>query len=284
MADKKIRFSVFTKPWRTMPLARLGQFVSDLGFDGIEFPLRPGYQVEPDNLENLPAAAKQLADYNVKIFSVAGPSGEATIAACAEAGIPVIRIAASLLSREESYLAAEARYQREFDTLVPLLDKYGVKLGVQTHSGWQVGTNAVGLRRLIEKYDPKHIAAIWDAAHEALSGMMPEMAIDVVWSHLCQVNLKNGFWQRTTGPEAEHAQWQLHWTSGRQGLASWPRVAEELKVRSYQGVICLHAEYSDADSVNRLISQDVAYAKSVFQDDVPAGLLEKARDHKRFGF
>ena len=53
----KVLFSVFTKPWRTLPLARLGEMVSGLGFDGIEFPLRPGYQVEPENVADLPRAA-----------------------------------------------------------------------------------------------------------------------------------------------------------------------------------------------------------------------------------
>jgi len=30
-----ITFSVFTKPWKTLPLPQLGQLVSGLGFDGI---------------------------------------------------------------------------------------------------------------------------------------------------------------------------------------------------------------------------------------------------------
>jgi len=263
MSDPKIEFSVFTKPWRDMSVPELGEFVSDLGFDAIELPVRPGFQVEPqDVVKGLSQAARQLAECGIKIASVAGPTDEATIATCAEAGVPIIRVMARI-GVGENYLDAEARCQKEYDALLPLLEKYGVTIGVQNHCDRFV-SNAMGLRHLIEKYDPKHIAAVWDAAHNALNGEDPEFALDIVWSHLCMVNLKNAIWQRTNGPEAEYAQWKHYWTSGRQGLTSWPRVAAELKRRNYEGVICLTAEYSDHDSVNRLIAQDIAFAKSLF--------------------
>jgi hypothetical protein len=108
------------------------------------------------------------------------------------------------------------------------------------------------------------VAAVWDAAHNALEGEEPELAIDIVWSHLCMVNLKNAFWRRVTGPEAADVTWQPYWTSGRQGLASWPRVAQILMQRSYAGVVCLTAEYSDETDVARLIAEDVAYARSLW--------------------
>ncbi len=261
MSENNLTFSVFTKPWK-MPVAELGEHVRSLGFDGIELPVRPGFQVEPPNVEkDLPRVARQLAGFGIRITSVAGPTDEATLAACAEAGIPIIRICVGI--GQEGYMATEARLQREYDALVPLLDRYGVTLGIQNHCDRSV-CNAMGLRHLIENYEPRHIAAVWDAAHNALNGEDPELAIDIIWSHLHMVNLKNAFWQRKTGPEAEVVQWRPYWTSGRQGLASWPRVAAELKKRNYQGVICLTAEYSDEASVNRLAAEDLSFAKSLF--------------------
>jgi sugar phosphate isomerase/epimerase len=262
MADqKKISLSVFSKPWK-MPIPELGKFVSKMGFDAIEYPLRPGYPVAPENVRDLAKAAKQLAAFGVKIASVAGPADEPTIAACAEAGIPIIRI--MVYVGQESYLAVEERTRREFDALLPLLDKHGVTIGVQNHCDAFV-CNALGLRRLVDGYDPKHIAVVWDAAHNGLNGEDPELAIDIVWSHLCMVNLKNAFWVRQNGPEAECAEFQHYWTTGRQGRASWPRVATELEKRDYKGVVCLTAEYTDQESVDRLIVEDIAFAKSLFK-------------------
>jgi len=262
MGSEGIEFSVFTKPWK-MPLRELGGFVKGLGFDGIELPVRPGYQVTPEEVEDgLPEAARILRDCGVKICTVAGPTDERTIVACAEAGVPILRICAEI-DREAGYVASEARLRREFDALVPILDAHGVTVGVQNHCHWSV-PNALGIRALIGEYDPKHFCAVLDGAHCALDGEEPEMAIDIVWSHLRVMNLKNAFWKRTTGPEAEVTEWTSYWTSGRRGLASWRRYARELVKRKWTGNVCLTAEYSDHDSADRLIAEDVAFAKSLF--------------------
>jgi sugar phosphate isomerase/epimerase len=185
-----ISFSVFTKPWK-IPIPELGPLIRGFGFDGIELPVRPGYPVEPAVVaRDLPIAAQQLSEFGLRIFSVAGPTDEPTIATCAELGIPMIRIMAPI--GPESYRAAEELLRRDLDALVPLLERYGVTVGVQNHYGHHI-SNASGLRALLQGFDPRHVAAIWDAAHNALEGEEPELALDIIWPHLRMVNLKNAF-------------------------------------------------------------------------------------------
>ena len=261
MPQQAITWSVFTKPW-TMPLPELGHFVHGLGFDGVELPVRPGFQVEPAQVaRDLPRAVRHLAASDVRITSVATIPSEAAIATCGELQIPIIRVMAPI--QDEGYLASEARMQRDYKALLPLLEAHNVKLGVQNHYGRYV-CDAMGLRHLIEGFDPRYVGAVLDAAHTGLQGEEPELALDIVWSHLCMVNLKNAYWRRETGPEAEDVVWHPYFTSGRQGLASWPRVANELRRRDYAGVICLTAEYSDEPAVKRLIAEDIAFARSLF--------------------
>ena len=64
------------------------------------------------------------------------------------------------------------------------------------------------------------------------------------------------------GPEATAA-YEAYWTSGPQGLCSWATVAAELHRRGYDGTVCLTAEYSDTGAVDRLIAEDIAYARSL---------------------
>jgi sugar phosphate isomerase/epimerase len=259
--QKHITFTVFTKPWKH-DIPALARHVAGLGFDGIELPVRPGYPVHPENVgEELPRAVRMLAEHGLAIASIAGPTDERTIAACGAAGVPVIRICVSI-RRDETYGEGEARLRCEFDAALPHLGRHGVTLGIQNHCGRDV-CNAMGLWRLLQGYDPKRVAAVWDAAHNALQGEEPELALDIVWPHLCMVNLKNAFWQRTNGPEAEVATWRPYWTTGRHGLASWPRVAAALKTRGYAGPVCLTAEYDDHGAVDRLIAEDLAFARSL---------------------
>src|SRR5919202_3397806 len=109
MPQHAITFSVFTKPW-TMPLPELGHFVRGLGFDGVELPVRPGFQVEPARVaRDLPRAVQQLAASDVRITSVATTPIEAAIATCSELQIPIIRVMAPI--EDEGYLASESRMQ-----------------------------------------------------------------------------------------------------------------------------------------------------------------------------
>jgi sugar phosphate isomerase/epimerase len=264
MGNASVSFAVFTKPWKTKTLPELGAFVKRLGFDAIELPVRPGYQVQPEDVTaELPKAAKILANEGVRIASIAGPTDERTIAACGEAGVPIIRICPDL-GDEAGYMAAEARLQREFDALLPALARHGVAIGIQNHCGKSV-TSAMGIRHLIEQYEPKQICAVLDAAHTALEGEEPELALDIVWSHLGMVNFKNAFRRVSNGPEAEWVRWDIYWTTGRQGFAPWHRYAAELHRRNWTGVVCLTAEYSDENAVDRLIATDIEYAKSLFR-------------------
>jgi len=258
-----VDFTVFTKSWKTESLSELAEFVKGLGFDGVELPVRPEYQVEPENVEKgLPEAARILADHGVKIGTIAGPTDERTIAACAAAGVPIIRICVNI-PREKSYLAAIEDCQREWDSLVPILDSHGVAIGVQNHCNRCIA-NAMQLLHAIGKYAPKHICAVWDAAHNGLQGEDVDLALDTIWSHLRVVNLKSAYWKRLTPPEAEVANWRTYWTTGRHGRAEWPWVARELGERGFAGDVCLTAEYSDHDAVERLVKDDVAFAKSLF--------------------
>jgi sugar phosphate isomerase/epimerase len=264
MSNGHVTFTVFTKPWKTLPLPQLAAFVKSVGFDGIELPVRPGFQVEPESVAHgLRQAVHVFAESGLAVTSVAGPTDEATIAACAENGVSIIRICVDI-PPERNYLEYETHLQRQLDTLLPVLDRYRVTLGIQNHYGRYVA-NAMSIRHLIERFDPRHIGAVLDPAHCGLNGEIPAFALDIVWSHLCMVNLKNAYWRRTTGPEAEVAAFEAYWTSGRQGLCSWASVVAELQRRDYRGPICLPAEYTDEPAVDRLIAQDLAYARSLFE-------------------
>jgi sugar phosphate isomerase/epimerase len=258
-------WAVFTKPWPDLTVDQLARKVAGWGFSGIELPLRYGYQVEPAAAEReLPAFAAKLAGHGLRIVSLAADTAERTFAACAAAGVPLIRI--MLRVGEEGYPAAEAEARRLLDSAAELSGRYGVTVGVQPHMGRFV-SDAAGLRALIADYPPERIAAVWDAGHDALSARHPEHGLDILAPHLRLVNLKNVILRRVNGPEASHAVWRHHWTSGRHGLADWPAVAEHLRERiGWSGPIVLCAEYADGDLVERLVPDDLAYARELFGD------------------
>ena len=259
-----MKFSVFTKPWKTMPVDELCKKVAGWGYNGVEFPLRPGYQVEPENAEKgLPALANTMAGYGLSIMSVASSTEENIFAGCQAAGVPIIRIMAPV-DLQKGYLKCEKELQGYLDGLLPLCEKYQVKVGVQNHQGAMV-FSTMELKRLLEPFDPRFIGGVWDAGHSGLAGEIADKALDIIWDKLILVNLKNGYWKPKTGPEAEKMNWIPYYTLGRYGMASYPEIIAYLKKRDYSGDICLPVEYTDETMVDRLAGVELAYVKGIWE-------------------
>jgi sugar phosphate isomerase/epimerase len=255
-------WTVFTKPWREVGLAELAKHVRKLGLDGVELPVRPGFQVSPDEVEKgLPKAVAAFGTEGLRIASIAADPAPAVIAACGEAGIFVIRICVEV-PRGRGYLERESEVKRWLDSLLPSLEHAGVTVGIQNHYGDSIA-NAMGLRHLVEGYDPRLVAAVWDGAHCGLDGELPRLAADILWPHLCLVNLKNARWALTGENDFGAARWQAVFVPGPEGLCSWPEMLAEMSSRNYPGDICLTAEYTEHARVDELVKADLAWAKSV---------------------
>ena len=269
MKEKGVYFAVFAKPWKKLPISELGKHIRRLGFEWIELPVRPGFPCEPETIEKtLPEAIRVLREEGVQVLNITASLpliDERLYRGSIKAGVNMNRVIFDH-HEGENYWDAEKRARKSLDEALPLCEKYGYQIGVQNHYGRCVPVNAMGMYHLVKEYNPKYVGAIWDPAHSALEGEDPEAALDIVASHLCVVNLKNAYWKRVNGPESKEAEWSVYWTSGSQGRASWKRVAGKLKQMKYVGPVCLSAEYSAEKDVDRLIVEDLAYAKACFEE------------------
>ncbi|WP_421723084.1 sugar phosphate isomerase/epimerase family protein [Bauldia sp.] len=273
MARPKI--TVFTKPW-TEPIGPLADKLADLSFDGVELAVRPGYQVEPENVaRDLPGAVRTLEAAGLATPSIASGYDEATIAACGEAGVGIIRICAPI-DMGKGYLASVDAYRRSFDAVLPSLERHNVAIGVQNHYGTHVGS-AVGLLHMLQGYDPRQVCAVLDMAHCAVDGEPVEMAVDIVKDRINGlVNFKSAFNRRVNGPEEDEAIFRVHWTTHAHGGYSWRALAEQMKAISFAGAFCMPAEYTPAaghegrqrmgDDVLPLLRQDVAHLRDLVND------------------
>ena len=184
--------ALFVKPWQALPLPQLAKHVRKLGFDLIELPVRPGFQVEPGNIETeLPAAVKLLADEGVRILNITAAlplDEERLYSACAAAGVGMNRVMFQQGNRD--YWSAEADARRQLDAALPYCERYGVQIGVQNHSRRFVPVNEMGAYHLLQDYDPRYAAAVWDPAHNALEGMDSDAALDILAPQLMRGQLE----------------------------------------------------------------------------------------------
>ncbi|HEY4199288.1 MAG TPA: TIM barrel protein [Devosiaceae bacterium] len=266
-----IDLAVFTKPWFD-PIEVLADKMAGLGVQGVELPIRPGYQVTPDNVTNsLAGARKVLESRGLAIRSVAAPLDDAIIAACGDNGVPLVRSMVGIDLAKAGYARTIAQARARYDELIPLLDRSGVAIGVQNHSGNCIGS-AIGLYHLMEAYDRKHVCAILDMAHCGIAGEPTELSVDLLWDRMPNlVNFKNAYRERINGPEEAEAVYRTHWTTGPHGAYSWSGLVRELDRRGFTGTFCLPAEYTDpngqpqrmGDDVLQFLTADIAYLRGL---------------------
>lgn len=254
-------WAVFTKPWRTLPADELADLVRRLGFDSIEFPLRPGFQVDLDRLPtSLGEFVGVLGDRGLRIASVASATTPAVFEACARYAIPLLRIMVPVAP--EGYVETGDAVRRQLDGLVPLAEQYGVRIGIQPHVNDYIADSSE-LATLLRDYDPRAVAAIWDAAHDALARKHPSHALALLWDHLAMVNFKNACYLRGDTPAGTEADWKITFVEGREGLGSWPEAAAFLRDRGYAGPVCMPAEYTDETDLEAKVAADLTYLRGL---------------------
>lgn len=269
--DNKI--IVFTKPWQDQTIEELAVLVKEMGFDGVELPIRDGYQVTPSNVsETLMNAKNVFEKHGLFIGSIAGSLETSTIEAMGKAGIPVLRICVGV-DMAKGYFESVKETQDKINELKDVLKKNNVKVGIQNHHSYNVGS-ALGIHQLLSGVDASVAGATLDFAHCGLDGEPIDMAYDIVKDNVILVNFKSAFRMRTNGPDEELATWQIHWATASNGYYSWKEAVEILRKNNWTGNICLPAEYNHIgakgpimgdETIERTI-QDLKYIKTLLED------------------
>ena len=265
--------TVFTKPWKTLPSEALATLIAELGFDGVELPIREGFQVEPENVESrLADAASAFNNAGLKIYSVAGDLDEKTVRACGVAGVSILR---TMLKIEPDlyYFENVERFRSTCLNLAGVLEESKVRIGLQNHCDEYV-SSSIGIMHAIEPLDWNLVSAVLDLGHTGLEGELEEIAIDIAWSRLSMINLKNAI-RYSDGEDANGAtEWKRAWVPGKEGFTSWKKAMDELNSRKYAGPICLTAEYKDSqgrglkgDDVIPHLREDLAFLKQLLGED-----------------
>ena len=124
-------------------------------------------------------------------------------------------------------------------------------------------STSAGLRALLTGLPAEHIGAAWDAGHNGLSGEDTDLGLTQLRGHLAMVNLKNGYYRRSTD-KAGAQSWKPLWVAGDEGLSDWSAVAVALTQTAFEGTICLSAQYSADVNTDALVRADLDHAKGVF--------------------
>jgi sugar phosphate isomerase/epimerase len=265
-------WTVFTKPWRADGVGELGDRVAAMGFDAVELPVRPGYQVEPAEIATaLPRAVARLGDAGITVASIASGTDDTVFGACADAGIGVVRIMVPV--SPHGYAATDAEIRTEIDILSQRAERYGVRAGIQPHHDDFISDSSE-LHALLKDYDPRFVGAIWDSAHDALARKRPEHGLERLWPWLIMTNLKSARYRRADETSAwGDPVWEPEFVASDDGMAEWGRALGYLARREWSGPICLTAEYTEESDLVAKVSADLHRARGLFEATDAIGSL-----------
>ncbi len=263
-----MRYVYFTKMLPELDVKGLVGFCKEVGLDGVDLAVRPGYPVRPDNVAvALPAAARAFRDEGLAIGLVTAPidlvdatvpAAGALFDACARASVPAVKIGYFPYRApfDEALKQARARLLG----FARLAAKTRVKACYHTHSGEYLGNNAAALRLLLDGLDAHHVGAFVDTGHVAINGGPIRMELDLVRSWLTLLAIKDMAW--TKGPRG----WSAQVVPVGEGIVRWADVGRGLKERKFNGTVSLHGEYEarGLPARKRLAKAELALLKKHF--------------------
>lgn len=242
------RFSIlgFTKPFQHLELEALVDTVAEIGWDGIECPVRPKGQIEPvraaDELPRLAEAlkrrGKEIGVLTTAITRVDQPHAEPLLRTAAKLGIRRYRLGDWRYQAQRPMPEQLAEIAARLRDLAALNRELGLQAGFQNHSGsdW-VGAPVWDLWQMIEKLDPRHLGTCFDIGHATVEGGMAwPLHARLMQSRFAAVFVKDFVWERT--PRG----WEPRWVMLGEGMVD-PRFFRWIQTTDFAGPISQHHEY-----------------------------------------
>lgn len=259
----------FSKMLKDQSVEQLIESLQGLGADGVDFTVRPGYPVSPDNVADAlapAAAAIRAAGLSIPMVTTPGdftnpelPYAEPLFRACDAADIRLVKLGYWPFPGSDYWKAVD-RMKADVAGFARLGEKYNVKPCLHTHSGNYLALNASALMHVLQDFPPEQVGAYLDPGHLALCGEPLPMAFDMTAPYLAVVAIKDSLRVR----REDGAVRSLFLPLG-EGIVDWKQMLEWLIAHGYDGPLSFHSEFP-ADSTEYLLEQtkkDIAYLRAL---------------------
>lgn len=242
---KPYRIIGFTKPFQKLSFEETADTVAQIGWDGIECPVRAKGQIEPERaadelpklIEALGKRGKSIDLLTTDIVS-ATPNAEKTLRLAAKLGIGRYRLGFWKYSAQKSIPDQLREIKAQLKDLAALNREIGMRAGFQNHSGKDyVGAPIWDIWEMIRELDPQQMGICFDIGHATIEGGLSwPIEARLMAPHFTAVFVKDFVWKKTQD------KWREDWTLLGDGMVD-KSFFKWLKTTSFSGPICQHHEY-----------------------------------------
>ncbi|MGI9465725.1 MAG: sugar phosphate isomerase/epimerase family protein [Rubripirellula sp.] len=259
--NRKNPICVFTKPFNSLSFDELADRVAELGFDGIEAPVRKGGHVEPEQVEQqLPALVEALKKRDLEITIMTSdvndpddPATERVLRTAATLGIKRYRMKYYKYNLKQSVLSQIDQWRPKLKQLAAMNHDFGLTGVYQNHAGTNyLGAPLWDLRIALQGIAPSDIGVAYDIRHAtAEGGMSWPVTFNMIRPFIDTVYVKDFVWKEGKKPT------NVPLGNGRID----PIFFKTLTDTGFNGPISLHEEYLDHRNPD-LVPQHLAAIKA----------------------
>lgn len=236
----------FSKAFQHLDFEDTADLVAEVGFDGIDCPVRKGGQVLPerveDDLPRLVAALKkcgrQLPSIVTDVVGVGDPQTERVLRAASKLGIRLYRLGFVNYLGDTPLPKQLDEVRARLRDLVALNKQLGLCAGFQNHSGGRnIGGPVWDIYEVIRDLDPQHIGAFFDIGHATIEGGHAwQLHARLMQPFFKEVYVKDFTWQK------EARGWESRFCALGEGMIS-PTFFTKFVRGGFTGPIVQHHEH-----------------------------------------
>ena len=245
-ATPRFKIIGFSKPFQTLSFDDTADLVAEVGWAGIECPVRPKGQIIPEHAEDeLPKLVEALRKRKLElsiiatdIRSVTQPYTEKILRVAAKIGIRHYRLGETHYRADVSISQQLDEIKARLRDLAALNKELGLCAGWQNHSGSDyMGAPVWDIYGVIKDFDPRYISNFFDIAHATIEGGLSwPVQARLMQPFLGAVFVKDFTWQRSAKG------WREEWCPLGEGMVH-REFFQTLGKSSFTGLINQHHEY-----------------------------------------
>ncbi|MGA2018334.1 MAG: sugar phosphate isomerase/epimerase family protein [Opitutaceae bacterium] len=240
----------FSKPFQSMGAAAMASFVEEVGWSGIECPVRAQGQIEPERVgEELPRLVEAFRAKGLDIpivvtgiSSIHEAHAEEVLRVAAKLGIRKFRLGAFKYTADRPLERQLDGFGRDLREIGEACGELGIQAAVQNHSGSdRFGASVWDVVGVLRDARVKNVGICFDIAHATIEGGLSWPIQARLAEPFCMaVYVKDFTWSK--GPSG----WQPNWCPLGEGMVDRSYFSG-LKRSGFSGTLCQHQEYPMGD-------------------------------------
>jgi sugar phosphate isomerase/epimerase len=278
-AAPDFKLCVFSKHLQFLDYPEMAETAAEIGFDGVDLPVRPRGHVLPEKAKSdLPAAVKAVNAAGLKAYmmttainSVTSPHAETILRLADEHDIRVYRMGYLSYDKNLSVAGSLKKLQPEMTVLAELNEKYGIQGGYQNHSGTRIGGPVWDIWEMLRQTDSRWIGCQYDIRHAVVEGGTAwPVVLKLLYPRINSLVMKDFYWAKEDG------KWRIRNCPLGEGMVDWPKFLTMVKELGIGGPISMHFEYhihGESESVSEktekcinAMRKDVQTARKLLAD------------------